>query len=562
MVSALEAVRQGLRAEDLDFVWVPSTDRYLNEYVPPEESIRQWLTGFDGSMGEALVGHEGAWLVVDGRYWQQAEAQVDPRTWTVVRTDGSTMLDEATQEILRARGPNIRVGFDPDRFTMDRLRRLRSETRCVWVPTELLGRLRPRTELGASVCRWVAPANGNRRKAIWEHLPKDLDALVIQPLDDIAYLSGLRAHELPHQSTFRAHCLLTRERLLLATEAAEPVRNVEDAEWCGTQATDLATRALALNLRRVGFDPRVTAVGWADALRQRGLDLVEIKSPIAKIKSNKNPQELLWMKAALRRADLVMEDVIETACADVVAGKTVTEADVRNRVEERFRDHGATDLSFSVIAAAGVNAAHVHYTSPSRSRSLRRGELMLIDAGAYFHEGYATDLTRTFLVGAPEDRGRPEQIERYTLVLRAALAGMRARLPSTATGAQLDGVVRARMWEVGCDYAHGTGHGVGISVHEYPPRISGLSADRLEPNQVFSVEPGLYDPAWGGIRIENLCTVKPDPRRPGWLRVVPLTYSPLDERLIDPNALDEAERSWLAAFGEAHRLGQEISLDA
>ena len=144
-------------------------------------------------------------------------------------------------------------------------------------------------------------------------------------------------------------------------------------------------------------------------------------------------------------------------------------------------------------------------------------------------------------------------------MLRGAIAGMRARLPVGATGEQLDALVRQPMWQAGLDYGHGTGHGVGVNVHESPPRVTIGSRTTLEPGQVFSIEPGLYLPDFGGIRIENLCTIVDDTEAPRdgvprkFLRVVPLTFSPLDKRLIDRALLTAGERAFLAWFHDRKR---------
>jgi Xaa-Pro aminopeptidase len=163
------------------------------------------------------------------------------------------------------------------------------------------------------------------------------------------------------------------------------------------------------------------------------------------------------------------------------------------------------------------------------------------------------------LLGGATQKARADQRKLYTLVLKGAIAGMSARLPSTATGGQLDALVRAPIWAAGYDYGHGTGHGVGVNVHESPPRISIGSTVPIEPGQVFSIEPGVYLEGWGGIRIENLCTLVAEPvvkRKKGmpdyqgrrFVRVQPLTFSPLDHRLIDKTMLTNHEKKFLSWF--------------
>lgn len=254
------------------------------------------------------------------------------------------------------------------------------------------------------------------------------------------------------------------------------------------------------------------------------------------------------MVEAFRTADRVVSQAARWLCSSVEKGTPVTEAEFAARVEKTFRRSGAVGLSFKVISAAGANGAIIHYSHPSPERVIQRGELMLLDTGAYYDEGYATDLTRTFLVGGPKVRGNAEQCRAYTMVLKAAIAGMTAVVPAGAPGISLDAITRKPMWDQGLNYNHGTGHGVGINVHEAPPSINMRSVMPLGVGYVFSIEPGLYVPGWGGIRIENLCTLEEHPAHAGFLRVKPLTFSPLDARLVDRALLTAAERDFLKWF--------------
>ena len=198
---------------------------------------------------------------------------------------------------------------------------------------------------------------------------------------------------------------------------------------------------------------------------------------------------------------------------------------------------------------------------PSDETVIEAGALMLLDTGCYFEEGFATDLTRTFFVGGPDDVPTAEQRRLYTLTLKSAIAGMTARVPRGASGAQIDGITRRPLWREGLDYAHGTGHGVGINVHEAPPSIGKTATATVEPGHVFSIEPGLYLEGIGGVRIENLCTVHDDPAHPGYLQVVPLTFAPLDARLIDTTLLEADEIAFVRWYAEkgAAELGEEMT---
>lgn len=571
LADRLERTRNQMHRMGVDVALVRSTDRYLNEYVPNEESARVWLTGFSGSMGEALVTADAAFLAVDGRYWLQAEAEVDPERWQVLKVRMGTGLFQAlidrVKTLVEGAGKALKVGYEPDRVTAAELHKLETAiSKVKWKalfpsPVEAArGSERPgpsdpkiRAVDEARLGQSVEDKLGMVSKLLCD---AGAEALIVQRLDEIMWLSNLRGAELPYQATFKCIALATEERLFLGVDPSkvpssvrrsrEPILFVPEAElW--TLVGKKAKR------RKVAFDPYNNTVQVKNQLEKVGAQVVEVKAPVQPLRARKTPEELEAMQDAFRRADDVVEAAIGWANARVQAGERVTERSFAEEVARRFESAGAVGLSFKVISAAGKNAAHIHYGDPSPRRAFKRGELVLLDTGAYFEEGYATDLTRTFLVGGPKEAASDEQKRLYTLVLKAAIAGMRAVFPVGTIGSQVDALVRAPLWAEGLDYNHGTGHGVGINVHEFPPRVGPTSTTPLEVGHVFSIEPGIYRPSFGGIRIENLCTV--EPAQEGFLRIKPLTFCPLDTRLIDSKRLSAEERAFLKEFKAARHEG-------
>lgn len=585
------AVRRLMAKADVDALIVRSTDRYLNEYVPEADSARIWISGFTGSMGDVVIGPKRAYLVVDGRYWIQAEQEIDPAVFEVVKVPFATSTDDAIAGCLRTiaeahaklaaarsghdrhggrsgpakAGRALRVGFEPDRITplaLDRLGRSLGkafELRPIFPSPIEVARGEDRPPAPASRIRVVDERRLGRsvEDKLAELAQKmgalGIDALLVQKLDEIAYLSNLRGDQLPYQATFKSIALATPNALLLAIEGAAVPDGLAAARPAITllPEAELWRRLGAKKKLRVGYDRLNNTEQARLAIEARGARAIAVESPIGAMKARKNPAELKAMTAAFARADRVVDESAAWLCRAVVGGKRVTEADFADEVRARFERSGATGLSFRIISAAGKNGAIVHYSHPSRRRVLKAGELMLLDTGAYYEEGYATDLTRTFLIGPARARGTDEQRRYYTLVLRAAIAGMTAVLPRGARGHQLDALVRAPLWAAGLNFNHGTGHGVGINVHEFPPRI-GSEGSVLEEGFVFSIEPGVYLPSFGGIRIENLCTIEPAPKLDGFVRVMPLTYAPLDRRLIEPALLLATEKAWLADYARRY----------
>jgi Xaa-Pro aminopeptidase len=234
----------------------------------------------------------------------------------------------------------------------------------------------------------------------------------------------------------------------------------------------------------------------------------------------------------------------------------LTEIDATAALESFRRDTGALkDVSFPSIAGAGPNGAIVHYrVTTATNRTINDGDLFLIDSGAQYEDG-TTDITRTLIVGEPT----AEMRDRFTRVLKGHIAIATAIFPEGTSGAQLDTLARAPLWQAGLDFDHGTGHGVGsyLSVHEGPARISKLGTVPLRRGMILSNEPGYYKTAEYGIRIENLVLVIAEPTPPNGEKPLnafeTLTLAPIERRLIDVKMLTAKERNWLDSYHERVR---------
>ena len=576
IATRLAALRAKMRERGLDAVIVRSTDKYLNEYVPETESTRVWITGFSGSMGDAVITGDRAVLLVDGRYTLQASQEApdfESRTVTLgtsIESGWLKLLEELPGQGVR------KVGVETDRVQASLWETLAAKAK------ELGLELVPTTPSLVEEIRSAAGGDAPVRKApIWPIEPAlvgrtvkerlamghavlerdQLDGLLVTALDEIAWITNLRGLHFDYQATFRAQALVRRDEVIVAADAAQLKKGsvVEPGVRLVPEGTLVdAIRALAAGeggrALRLGFDASMTPESTRAGLEKIGCTVVKASSPFAYARTMKTPAELAHMVAAFERADAVVSKVKSWLCAAVSRGEKVTEAMVADKTAALFKKSGAFGLSFKVISAAGTNGAVIHYSTPDDKTPIAEGQLFLLDTGAYYEGGLATDLTRTFLVGAPHVKATPEQKRMFTLVLQGAIAGMCARIPVGSTGEQLDALVRRPLWQAGLDYGHGTGHGVGVNVHESPPRVAIGARAPLEKGQVFSIEPGVYLPDVGGVRIENLVTLVEDHETPPkgvprtFLRVKPLTFSPLDLRLVDKALLSKQEQAFLKWF--------------
>lgn len=561
----LETLRAYMAQNGLDGLVVRTQDRYLNEYVPPEYATREWLTGFTGSTGDAVVTLTEAYLCVDGRYHLQAEQELTAR-WSVVKLGLSepifTGLCRLLAMLIRD-GKVHQLGVESDRTTLserDMLDRVVAGATARLVPLEhspldAMMEQQPHRAVNIRVLdeARLGSFSAEKVQALQDALKAaEHDVMVVQRLDEIAWLCNLRGDELPFQATFKSMAAVGTHGAALCFHGTQPppeLGNARPAVGVVPQERFMdQVLALAGGGRRAAVDASAATDAVRGGLQRAGFTVTPWQSPLADMKAKKNPQEMARMQEAFARADRVVSQCVRWLCTQVARGKSVTEADFARHVQQTFRRSGAVGLSFQVISAAGANGAIIHYTNPDPARVIREGELMLLDTGAYYEEGYATDLTRTFLVGGPKVRATDEQKRVFTLVLRSAIAGMTAVLPQGAPGVSLDAITRKPLWDAGLNYQHGTGHGVGINVHEAPPSINMRTMAPVQANHVFSIEPGVYIAGWGGVRIENLCCAEEHPELQGFLRVRPLTFSPLDARLIEPRLLAPREKDFLRWF--------------
>lgn len=558
----LASLQQHLAKHEWQALLVRGTDRYFNEYVPKEQSIRTKLTGFDGSIGDALITRDSAHLFVDGRYSLQAKSQAQGFNVHVCENAQSienTWL-EHLDKLLKAKDI---LAYDPSTVDirlfdkmLDQINQLdaKLEPKATAIYEEILGKAKTswsdgaieqiETSLGGLSCE-------QKLKLLATSLKKrGIDGFLAVKLDDIAWVTNLRSYLFAYQSAVPGIACLLPDRIIFGTSINNPgIKPQKGLEIVEEQDFFTVVKDIFSNSKlSLGIDSHETSKAHEIALRAGKIELKQVDNPICGEKAVKNEKELLHMRSAFKKADQVVFKTQNYVVEQCEKKKAISEGDVDDYVKNQFKISGAKALSFRPICASGKNGAIIHYGTSDHEQAIREGSLFLLDTGAYYQAGYATDLTRTFLAAPKSNKAKPWQKEMFTLVLQASIRGLSARLKKGSLGIQLDAIVRAPLWQAGLDYAHGTGHGVGINVHEFPPRISTVSKTPLQVGQIFSIEPGLYFKDLGGVRIENLATVVDDPEHKDFIRVLPLTFCPLDERLIEEKMLTAFEKDFLSYY--------------
>jgi Xaa-Pro aminopeptidase len=565
LANRLAALRAHLASEGLDGWLVPLTDEHMSEYVGAYARRLEWLTGFTGSAGSAVVLQDGrAAIFVDGRYTLQVAREVDARLYAIEPIPAS----HPGRWLQRQAPAGARIGYDPWLHTR--------------VQLDMIAAAAPNIDL--------VPAARNAVDAVWPDRPKPseapaephadafagegheakrrrlaeairaegADAAVLASLDSVAWAFNIRGRDVHRTPVVRAFALLhadTRATLFLAPGKVTPELRQHLGPDVAIEPYEAVTAGLArLAGRRVLADPASTVAALLDALEAGGATVIERRDPALLPKACKNAVEAEGTRAAHRRDGLAVSRFL--AWLDQTAPNApIDELAAEARLEAIRRESNLLrDLSFDSISAYGPNGAFPHYRSTAETnRRLEPGNLYLIDSGGQYPDG-TTDVTRTVAIGTPT----PEMRDRFTRVLKGHIALATARFPKGTRGGQLDILARQHLWAAGLDYAHGTGHGVGsyLAVHEGPQRIAAAAGapgieEPLQPGMILSNEPGFYKVGGFGIRIENLVLVVEDQRATDsepMLAFETLTLAPIDTRLVDAAMMTEAEIAWLDAY--------------
>ncbi len=581
----LAALRAQLAADRLDGFVVPLTDEHMSEYVGDYAKRLEWLTGFKGSAGAAVVLPQEAAIFVDGRYTLQVRQQVSADEWSyqgVPQTSISAWLKDHAPA-------GARIGYDPWLHTRDWVKAASDALAAKGAeliavkrnPLDLVWSDRPgmsEAKLAVQDEALAGKSAAAKRAEIADWLEAEqLDATVMTALDSIAWTFNLRGADVTHTPVGLAFAIVHADATADLFVAPDKVpADVAQALGNGVRLHPreaFAPALEALKNKRVAADPERAVAAVFTGLEAGGAQIVPIRDPAVLAKAIKNRAEQAGQRAAQARDGAALSRYLHWLSVEAPKGG-LTEISASDQLR-RFREATGKlrDLSFDTISGAGPNGAIMHYkASAETDRPIEPSSVYLCDSGGQYEDG-TTDVTRTIWVGP----GAPpaEVKDRNTRVLKGHIAIATAVFPDGTRGGQLDAFARAALWQAGCDYAHGTGHGVGafLAVHEGPQRIAKPGGGQMgtdEPlraGMFLSNEPGYYKPGAYGIRIENLVLVEPraiDGAEGDYLGFETLTFAPIDKALIDPALLSPQETAWLDAYHARVReiVGPQLEGDA
>lgn len=550
-----------------DAVIIPGTDPHHSEYMADHWKFREWLTGFTGSNGTAVVTQTKALLWTDSRYFLQAELELAGSGIELMKENvaGEPTIEEWLASNLHDEDT---VAIDGRLFSIVDANRL--EVFCgehgfllapeFYVADRLWTDRPPRPMTTVEVHdEELAGETVESKIARVKELIEDqgADSMLVASLDDIAWLFNLRGADVARTPVTIAFAYLGERSndIFIDEQKLSPEAKAHLKRYhVGVRDYDDIIRFL--ERRNEGdvilLDPNSVSDSLGQALM---CGKVYAASPIAKLKSIKNEAQIAGFRRAHESDGVALARLIRRLKSGVASGDTLTEVDVQTLAIElrRQADADYRDESFDLIAGYADHGAIVHYNATLESAyTLKPEGLLLIDTGGQYLCG-TTDVTRTIALGTTT----AEQRRDYTLVLKGHLALQGAQFPRGTRGDQLDALARLPLWKEGVNFGHGTGHGVGhyLSVHEGPQSIRmDHNPTTLKPGMVTSDEPGIYRTGKHGIRVENLLlTVASDidSEFGEFLHFEPLTLVPYERELIDVAMLTDEERRQIDLY---HRM--------
>ena len=567
----IEDLRELMRREHLAACIFPSTDPHQGEYIPDHWKGREFISGFNGSAGTAVVTLHSAALWTDSRYFIAAAEQLKGTEYQLMKLkiEGTPTIAEW---LGRECGAGAEVCIDGWCSSASAVRELIADLRHeggITVRTNLdplrqIWRNRPvipENPVEIYPLKYAGePARGKMTRIREALRQLHADGMLMAALDDIAWTLNLRGTDVHCNPVFVAYLLISSKDVMLFVNQAKLTAEVSDyLKSEGIQVEDYEQVENGLKQYfeyNILLDPDEVNYRLYEIVKNKGrqndlpkTEIVEGESPVKRMKTIKNETEIAGFRSAMLKDGIAMTKFLCWLSGYI--GKSEISELTEIAIDQKLTSLRAEqplyrDISFDTIAGYGAHAAIVHYeATPETDIPLQPKGMLLLDSGAQYLDG-TTDITRTIALGPLTE----EEKKIYTLVLKGHIQIELCKFPSGASGTQIDILARKDMWREGLNYLHGTGHGVGtyLNVHEGPHqfRMEWKPAP-LVAGMTITDEPGIYLPDRCGARTENTLLIVPykETEFGRFLQFESLTLCPIDKAPIVREMMLPEEIQWL-----------------
>ena len=539
----IEKLKKIFKTEKIDGYIVPKNDRYFSEYIPDHNNRLNFISNFSGSYGFALILKNKNYLFVDGRYSLQANYQ-SGKDFKVI-----TIPDKMPNDILK--GKKLLIGFDPTLFTKKTLTYFFGKNKCKFkaIDRNLIDQIWKRKIKKNNKKFFLLPDRSVSEKyqskinKVAHFLKKrKSDFLFITASENNAWLLNIRGCDTDYTPIPYSYVLIDKNKNIkffcdlkkISPSFKGLFKKIEflDIKICAKKLSEFKKKKFIIDINTCSY--------FFENIIQKKNKVLNFHDPIYFFKAIKGKQELENIKKAHIYDGIALTKYLFWLKKNFIR-KNITELSASQKLF-RFRRKNKTFkfLSFPTISGTGPNGAIIHYkASKETNRKLKKGDIYLVDSGGQYEFG-TTDVTRTISLKNSDKRIK----DIFTRVLKGHIAVASYKLNKNTSGSEIDFSARKYLRQIGLDYAHGTGHGVGyfLNVHEGPHAISKQNKINFQKGMIVSNEPGYYEKNKFGIRIENLIYVKENKKKMAFEN---LTMAPIDKELIIPESLGKNEKKWL-----------------
>ena len=542
----IEKLRKILKREKIDGYIIPKNDEFFCENIPEYNDRLNFISNFTGSYGIALILKNRNFLFVDGRYTLQANNQ-SSRLFKII-----TIPDKMPGDILK--GKKLSIGFDPNLFTEKSLSNFfcNNKTNLKPIFPNLIDKIWTRkikknnNKFYSLPNKVIGEKHQSKINKISNYLKKSKsDFLFITASENNAWLLNIRGRDAKYSPIPQSYILIDKDRNIkffcdlkkVSSALRKNLKRVKflDLKACSNTLEEIKKKKFIIDNNSCSF--------FFKAIINKNNNILNLDDPIYFLKAIKKKKEIENIKKAHIYDGVALTKYLFWVKKNFYK-KNVTEITASEKLLKfRKRNKKFKFLSFPTISGTGPNGAIIHYkATKDTDRKLKKGDIYLIDSGGQYEFG-TTDVTRT--ISLKNSNKRIKNI--FTRVLKGHIAVAEFQIKKNTSGSKIDAKARKYLKEVGLNYAHGTGHGVGyfLNVHEGPYTISKNDNNFFPEGIVVSNEPGYYEKNNFGIRIENLIYVKKKAK----IKVFEnLTMAPIEKELINYDLLSNNEKKWINSY--------------
>ncbi len=561
----MKKIKDFLIKNNFDYFLLPNSDEFFSEYLPQNQKRIEYICGFTGSNATIVFGQNKSYFFTDGRYILQAKQQIDLNEFEIINIAEKPLMSWLKESINETQNLVLDPKLLSKNFVEEVEDFLSKITFLQKNPIDEIWNKKPiikDSQVFSCPLNLVGESFEQKKSKILNNFLHD--SIFISKPENLNWLLNIRSDDIDCTPLFLGQALLLKNGKLIIFGNEQRFKNInlDNVEIISKEKFADYFKSFSSQKISIQIDKRTTSYWICEVFEKNNIKYFYKNCPIEILKAVKNSQEIIGAKKSHYHDAIALTKFLFWLYESQKKYQIISEISAQEKLLElRQRSDHFLYPSFETISGFEANGAIIHYRStPQSNKEFFRNSLYLFDSGGqYFGDNFCgtTDVTRTVAIG----KASPEMIEDYTRVLKGHIALARIKFPRGTSGSQLDILARSHLWNVGKNYDHGTGHGVGsfLSVHEGPCSISKNSHQALQIGMILSNEPGFYKENEYGIRLENLMLVKEFDEK--FLCFETLTLVPFDLSLIDFKMLTYPEKKWLAEYHQnvLHIIGDDLN---